>query len=77
MKEGMAGGWALVKAKQDPSANALPKAVAEDFANVDARTLARDRLQAIFKDARPADLKSRAVEELRSLASLLDAKAPQ
>jgi hypothetical protein len=77
MKEGMAGGWALVKAKQDASANALAKAVAEDFANGDARTLARDRLQAIFKDARPADLKGRAVEELRSVASLLDAKAPQ
>src|SRR5688500_2843878 len=77
MKEGMAGGWALLKAKQDPSATALAKAVAEDFANGDARTLARDRLQTIFKDARPTDLKGRAVEELRSLATLLDSKAPQ
>jgi hypothetical protein len=77
MKEGMAGGWALLQAKQDASANALAKAVAEDFANGNARTLARDRLQAIFKDARPADLKARAVEELRSVASLVEAKAPE
>ena len=36
MKEGMAGGWALLHAKQDPKANALVKAVADDFASGDA-----------------------------------------
>jgi hypothetical protein len=77
MKEAMAGGWALLQAKQDTSANALAKAVAEDFANGNAGTLARERVQAIFKDPRPADLKARAVEELRSVASLLNAKVPQ
>jgi hypothetical protein len=31
LKEGMAGGWALVEARQSNQANPLVKAVAEDF----------------------------------------------
>jgi hypothetical protein len=77
LKEGMAGGWALVNAKRDPNTNQLIKAVAEDFVEGEARTLARDRVQAVFKGAQASDLKGRAVEELRSVAALLDAKAPQ
>src|SRR3954452_23146356 len=77
LKEGMAGGWALLHAKQDPNANPLVKAVAEEFADGNARTLARDRLKAIFSDAQPGEAKQRAVAELRLVSSLLDAKAPQ
>src|SRR3954468_8859303 len=77
LKEGMAGGWALLHAKQDPDADLLVKAVAEEFAEGNARTLARDRLQAIFSGAQPRDAKQRAVTELRLVSSLLDAKAPQ
>ena len=78
LKEGMAGGWALFEAKQNANVNPLVKAVAEDFAEgADARALARDKVQAVFKDAQAADLKRRAVDELRSVATLLDAKAPQ
>jgi hypothetical protein len=77
LKEGMAGGWAMLKAKQDADANPLIKAVAQDFAEGDARTLATDHIKAIFKGAQASDLKSRAVQELRSVATLLDAKAPQ
>ena len=77
LKEGMAGGWALFEAKQNANVNPLVNAVAQDFAEGDARTLARDRVQAVFKDAQAADLKRRAVDELRSVATLLDAKAPQ
>jgi hypothetical protein len=77
LKEGMAGGWAILKAKQDADANPLIKAVAQDFAEGDARTLATDHIKAIFKGAQASDLKSRAVQELRSVATLLDAKAPQ
>jgi hypothetical protein len=77
MKEGMAGGWSLAQAKQDVDANPLVKAVAQDFAEGNARSLASERVQAIFKGAQPADLKRRAVEELRLVATLLDAKAPQ
>jgi hypothetical protein len=77
LQEGIAGSWALVRAKQDANANALVKAVSEDFASGDARTQATDRFQGVFKGAQAADLKAPAVEELRAVSSLLDAKAPQ
>ena len=77
MKEGMAGGWALLHAKQDPNANTLVKAVAEDFASGDARSPARERIQMTFKGAQPGDLKRRAVEELRALAAIIQTKAPE
>jgi len=77
LKEGMAGGWELLDAKQEPNANPLVKAVAEDFAEGNARTLARDHLQSIFKGAQATDLKQRAVGELSLLPVLLDARAPQ
>ena len=74
-QEGMAGGWALLKAKQDTT-NALVKAVVDDFASGDARTMAQERVQSVFKGAQPAELTQRAVDELRSVPSLLDSKAP-
>lgn len=77
LKEGLAGGWALLEAKRDPGANALVRAVAEDFAGGDGRRLAGERVQAVFKDAKAGELKSRAVAELRQVAALVDAKAPQ
>ena len=77
MKEGMAGGWALLHAKQDPNANALVKAVADDFATGDARSPARERIQATFKGAQAADLKHRAIDELRSVAAIVQSKAPE
>ena len=77
MKEGMAGGWALLHAKQDPNANALVKALADDFATGDARSPARERIQATFKGAQPGDLKRRAVEELRAVAGIVRLKAPE
>ena len=77
MKEGMAGGWALLHAKQNPNANALVKALADDFATGDARSPARERIQTTFKGAQLGDLKGRAVEELRAVASIVRTKAPE
>ena len=77
LQEGIAASWALARAKQDASANPLVKAVSDDFASGDARTQAKERFQGVFRGAQPADLKTRAVEELRSVSSILDAKAPQ
>lgn len=76
MKEGAAGGWALLKVKQDATSNPLIKAVADDFSNSDARTLARDHVQSLFAGAQAAEMKRRAVNDLRSIASILDTKAP-
>ena len=76
LQEGMAGGWAFAQADQNPNTNPLIKAVVDDFRNDDARTVARGRVQATFA-GEPADLIRRAVDELRSVANLLDTKAPE
>jgi hypothetical protein len=77
LKEGMASSWALLQAKQDANANALVRAVAEEFASGDGRSLVRDRLQAITAGAQAGDLKRKAVDELRAVSSILDTKAPE
>ena len=77
LKEGMAGGWALLEARQNAQANPLVRAVAEDFATSDGRTAARTALQARFKGANVAGLKDTAISELRAVSGVLDAKAPE
>jgi hypothetical protein len=46
LKEGMAGGWALLKARQN--VNPLVRAVADDFATSEGRSAAKAALQAKF-----------------------------
>jgi hypothetical protein len=76
IKEGMAGGWALVEARQSAQANPLIKAVAEDFATADGRAAARTALQAQFAGAKAEGLKDAALAELRAVSRVLDTKAP-
>lgn len=77
LKESMAGGWALLAAKQDANANPLVKAVADDIADPATRDAVRDAFQARFQGSQFADVKSKAVEELRAVSSILDVKAPE
>ena len=77
LKEGMAGGWALLEARQTSQAIPLVKAVAEDFATAEGRAAARAALQAKFTGTNMESLKDTALAELRSTASILDAKAPE
>ena len=77
LKEGMAGGWALLEARQNAQANPLVRAVAEDFATADGRTAARATLQARFTGAKLEGLKDEALAELRTVSSILDVKAPE
>ena len=77
LKEAMAGGWSLLDAKQSATANPLAKAVAEGITSPETRTAARDRMQAQFKGAQIGEIKGKAVEELRAVAALVDAKAPE
>ena len=76
LKEAFAGGQSLLAVKQDTSANPLAKAVADDITVPEIRTAARDRLQGQFKGAQIGDMKNRAIEELRAVATLVDTKAP-
>ena len=77
LKEGMAGGWALLEARQNAQANPLVRAVAEDFATGDGRTAARVALQARFTGAKAGGLKEACIAELRALAGILDVKAAE
>ena len=77
LKEGMAGGWALLEARQNSQANSLVKAVAEDFATAEGRTAARSALQTRFTGGKLEGLKDAALAELRAISSTLDAKAPE
>jgi hypothetical protein len=77
LQEGLAGGRSLLDAKQSATANPLAKAVAEDITDAATRSATRDRMQAHFKGAQVGEIKGRALEELRAVAVLVDAKAPQ
>jgi hypothetical protein len=75
LKESFAGGTELAKAKTDPGANALVKAVVDDFNSADG-SAARDALKAKFKDIKPPQIKDKCIETLREAAAIVDAKAP-
>jgi len=76
LKESFAGGVALTKVAADPSANALIKAVVADFSTSQGRSAAHDGLKAEFTDGNLADIKTKSIESLRQVSSLLTAKAP-
>ena len=75
LKESFAGGTALAKAKTDPGANALIKAVVDDF-NTAEGSAARDALKNKFKDGKLPQIKDKCIETLRQAAAIVDAKAP-
>lgn len=75
-KEALSGGWALVEAKQSATANPLAKEVADDMTNAETRTAARDWLKAQLSGVEPAEMKTKAISELRVVAALVRAKAP-
>jgi hypothetical protein len=77
LKEGMAGGWALVEAKQNAQASPLVKAVAEGFSDSATRTAVQQHIQSQFKGAKMPDVKAKAIGELRAVSALLDQKASQ
>ena len=76
IKEGMASGWALLKARQDPQKSSLLRAVAEDFATAEGRAAARTALESRFSVTNLAALSSLAVAELKAVAGIVDVKAP-
>ncbi len=76
LKESVAAGGVLAKAKADAGTNELIKAVVADFATAEGRGAARDGLQARLTGSKPAEVKDKAIAGLRQVAALLDAKAP-
>ena len=65
----------MAKAKTDPGANELIKALTADFGAAEG-SAARDGLKARFRQSKPAAIKDACIETLRQAAAIVDAKAP-
>ena len=72
LKESFAGGTALTQAISSSTANPLVKAVVADFSNSEGRDAARDGLKIKFANSQPADLKTKSIDSLRRVSTLLD-----
>ena len=70
LKESVAAGGALAKAKTDAGTNELIKAVVADFGTAEGRGAARDGLQARLKGSKPAEVKDKAIAGLRQVSAL-------
>jgi len=76
VKEGVAASRALAEARADTRSNELVSAVVADLETSEGRDSVRDGLKASLAGARAADVKARAIESLRQVSALLEAKAP-
>ena len=76
LKESFAGGTALAQAATDPNTNPLIKAVVSDFQTSEGRTAAHDGLKAELADSKPAEVKTKTIESLRQVSTVLATKAP-
>ncbi len=76
LQEGMASAKALASAKSDPAADELVRAVVDDLMTPEGRTSAREGVKLLIQGAKMAELKIRALEELRSTAKIVDAVCP-
>jgi hypothetical protein len=75
LQESFAGGTEVAKAKTNPGANALVKAVVDDFNTTEGKA-ARDALQNKLKNIKPDQIKVQCIETLGQAAAIIDAKAP-
>jgi hypothetical protein len=76
LQESFAGGTELAKARMDPGADALIKAIVADFGTADGRSIARDGLKEKLTGSKPAEIKATCIATLRQVGEVLDAKAP-
>jgi hypothetical protein len=77
LKEGMAGGWALLEARKNAQANTLVKAVADDFATSEGRTAAQTTLKSRITGTDLNTLKTAALAELGAVSRIVQTKAPE
>ncbi len=75
LQESFAGGTELAKTKTNAGANALVKAVVDDF-NTAEGSAARDALKSRLKNIKPDQIKDKCIETLKQAAAIIDAKAP-
>ena len=77
LQELFASGSALLKAKTDPGASELIKAVVAEFETSDGRGKVQEAIKARLAGAKAGDVSQRSVEALREASRILDSKAPQ
>ncbi len=78
LRESMASARALIQAKTDPNADALVKAVAGEFETSEGRGLAHDGVKTAISGVKaPAEIVSKALDSLKAVSALLDAKGGQ
>jgi hypothetical protein len=76
LKEGFASSSELLKAKMNPGANPLIKAVVSDFDTAQGRSSARDGLKEKLRGSKPAEITAKCIETLRQAGAVVDAKGP-
>jgi hypothetical protein len=75
LRESMASARALVQVKTDPNADALVKAIGNEFETSEGRGLAQDGVKAAITGAKtPADIVAKALDALKAASGVLDAK---
>ncbi len=78
IKEGLASTGVVLSTAQDANANPLVKAVVAEFQTSEGRTAAREGITSVVSGATtPADAEARILAALKSVAGLLDTKAPE
>ena len=78
LKEAVASSSTLAKAKSDPGANELVKAVVSDFQTKEGRAAVQEALRQQLAGAKkPGDVVQSSLANLREVSAILNAKAPQ
>ena len=76
LKESFAGGAALAEAATSANTNPLIKAIVSDFQTSDGRTAAHDGLKSELANSKPGEMKTKAIDSLRQVSTVLATKAP-
>jgi hypothetical protein len=76
IKEALASRWALSASKIDSCSNELVKAVVADFESKEGRAVIQEALRRHITGAEPTEIVQRALDNLREVRAILDAKAP-
>jgi hypothetical protein len=76
MKEAFASSAVLAKSRQDPGTNELVKAVIAEFESPEGRAKLQKALKQRLEGANAGEIVKRSLDNLREVAAILDAKAP-
>ena len=76
LQESFASGKMLATSKMDTTSNPLIRAVVDDFATSEGRTVARDGLKESLSGKKPSEVKTACIEILNKVDGILSTNAP-